>query len=208
MLRSYSKCVRFTPGLSRCLLFLKTTICYTRKNKRHHRGLISLLFSTREFSRVAVVALVGASDFFFNFSIWIVLSHSQSNFYSVYRSDISLHVFIAMFIFWDRETRGGARMYMNVWMQHMLLCCNGFVNMWIVINHQYYGLLRWTFIYILAQLICFFYTPTSSSPSLSPSTTRAHSSSLSPSITRDHSSSLSPSTTKAHSSSLTPSRKW
>ena len=64
MLRSYSKCVRFTPGLSRCLLFLKTTICYTRKNKRHHRGLISLLFSTREFSRVAVVALVGASDFF------------------------------------------------------------------------------------------------------------------------------------------------
>ena len=91
---------------------------------------------------MAVVALVGASDFFFNFSIWIVLSHSQSNFYSVYRSDISLHVFIAMFIFCDRETRGGARMYMNVWMQHMLLCCNGFVNRWIVINHQYYGLLR------------------------------------------------------------------
>jgi hypothetical protein len=71
MLRSYSKCVRFTPGLSRCLLFLKTTICYTRKNKRHHRGLISLLFSTREFSRVAVVAAVG-SDVFLLISVFAV----------------------------------------------------------------------------------------------------------------------------------------
>jgi hypothetical protein len=122
----------------------------------------------------------------------------------VYRSDISLHVFIAMFIFWDRETRGGARMYMNVWMQHMLLCCNGFVNMWIVINHQYYGLLRWTFIYILAQLICFFFIllpvlpPRSHLPPLELILPRSHLPSLEIILPRSHLPPLKPILPRSH----------